>query len=97
MWEIQVSRLWEDFAGAYKRAQVTEGLSPSQKGAQTLRARAARLVAPPRGLPAAWLCRSAAARRSACAGKLPPCPPQHGEAAPGQNRRAGVDLHPGEG
>ena len=36
MWEIRASRLREDFAGAYKGAQVTEGLSPSQKGARRL-------------------------------------------------------------
>lgn len=58
MWEIWASRLQEDFAGAYKRAQVTEGLFPSQKGAQKLLSMsgsACPVNRSPGALPTAWL------------------------------------------
>lgn len=102
MWEIQASRLWDNFAGAYNRAQVTEGLSPSQKGAQRI-LRMSGLAfpeTPPRACPQPDSDTGLTAQRSACTGKLPTLSSPRSntwKAAQGQNRGTWVDLHPGEG
>lgn len=91
MWEIQAPRLREDFAGAYKRAQVTEGLSPSQEGAQRLPSMGLSHE-PPQGDPGEdW-----------CPHPVPPRPtatPNPGlptGRAPGRGRRLAGDLAVGD-